>query len=306
MLLFTGNRLRVAGYRFRVTRNRWIKISLIFFCFLLVDPLFAQEFFTDLEDTLFSKQWINLRILDSVEGHSGSHFSIADAKSPYGLGIETRFPEEAQGQNTMMIVDGWVKSSAENDQALFVITFQEEGVTVFWTAVSLQHLLNEKNKWTNFSKAVKIPASVTKNGILKAFLWNDDRKDTIAIDDLSFSFELLPNPTFLPEIYTPAEKAVFAAGRVVMENDFYKIRYDEKEQKITFSASSGRLLIHELMYFEESETHKISVSNFKLDKVSKKKSGKVLHFSVGNGNQNLEMEMLCRNDSRIVPYSGNN
>lgn len=298
-----GCGLQVSGCRLCDRRNRSLK-PLLAVCFIfLFNSLFAQEFFTNLEDSLFSKQWINLRLVDSVEGYSGSHYSIADPGFQFGLGLESCFPETVQGKNVKMLVEGWIKSNVASDRALFVITLQNESATVFWKAINLQELLTRSNTWANFSEQIKVPASFTKTGIIKAYLWNDDNKDTIAIDDLRFSFEILANPTFIPKIYTPPDKVVFSTDRVLMENSFYKIRYDENKGKISFASASGKVLVHELIYFEETDLHQKTISNFTLKSTKNKKSGKVLKFTVSSAGSDLEVELICLTDSPEIEFN---
>ena len=148
----------------RKVNRKLFSILLAFFFFYGVVNLSAQRYFNDLEDTVQFACWINVMIEDSVQGHSGSHYTVAVPSNPFGLGFESRFPETVRGNNTRIYCHGWVKSNRADDQALFVITVQQGSETVLWKSIDLSKLLTEKEKWVDFAETITIPVSITANG----------------------------------------------------------------------------------------------------------------------------------------------
>ncbi len=145
----------------------------------------GQVFSIHLEDSVYSAPWIALQNIDSGYAHSGDHFSLADSSHPYGLGFESGFPEELRGANTVLLIEGWIKSNNTDDEALFVVSLIDDEKQVFWKGINLKHFIQDENKWYRFTDSLFVPAGFTKHSVIKSYLWNNDKRDEIAIDDLN-------------------------------------------------------------------------------------------------------------------------
>ncbi|MCB2207042.1 MAG: hypothetical protein KQH67_01990 [Bacteroidetes bacterium] len=224
-------------------------MNLLFFQFLNAN---TQTYFCYLEDSLISDIWIGQQTIDSGLAHSGYLISVTDSLNPYGLGMEMNFPEEKRGMNTMVTIEGWVKSSASFPKATFVVTITEEGKELFWESVRLD-TVRTANIWNEFSATYKIPASVTKNAVFKCFLWNIQQKDTVVIDDLKVEFKYFSTPSFLPAYDKAAlsESTSSVANELLFTNPFYSIRLDKKTKEIVFVSKSGESIAGHFMAIDQ-------------------------------------------------------
>ncbi len=265
----------------------------------------AQEFFNHLEDSTHSSVWLNLHTIDSGYAHSGYHYSIADSAGPYGLGLETGFPEKHQNRNTILRVEAWVKSNVAHDKAGFVISLMNIENQVFWKNVNLSPLINQSDTWYYFSDSIVVPASVTMSGRFKMYLWNNDQKNTIAIDDLKIDFKLLPNPTFIPDVNPLEISSADTIDRILFSNNFYSVYYNENSRSVSFYNSSKDKLITNLWYFKNSKSDKFDNTGngfFILAKAKKKKDETILIFKSDRAYLSLKMELICFQNSPEIRF----
>jgi hypothetical protein len=225
---------------------------LLNFLFFQLLSAHTQAYFCNLEDSLISDIWIGQQTIESGLAHSGYFISVTDSLNTYGLGMEMNFPEVKRGLNTMVTVEGWVKSSAAFPKAAFVVTITEEGNELFWESIRLD-TIKTANVWNKFLATYKIPASVTRSAIFKCFLWNIQQKDTVAIDDLKVEFEYVSTPSFLPayDDSTLPESTSSIAGIILFTNPFYSILLDKKTKEITFISKKGESIAGHFLAFDQ-------------------------------------------------------
>mgnify|MGYP001362504703 CR=1 FL=1 len=227
----------------------FILLNLLFFQLLNAN---TQTYFCNLEDSVISHIWIGQQTIDSGLAHSGYFISVTDSLNPYGLGMEMNFPEVKRGLNTMVTVEGWVKSSAAFPKAAFVVTITEEGNELFWESIRLD-TVRTANVWSAFSATYKVPASVTKEAVFKCFLWNIQQKDTVAIDDLKVEFEYFSTPSFLPAYdKAPLSETMSSIADIMLfTNPFYSILLDKKTKEIVFVSKKGESITRHLEAFDQ-------------------------------------------------------
>lgn len=241
--------------KFPYTPKRQIYRSFILIYLVILQLLstHAQTYFCNLEDSIVSNIWIGQQSIDSGHAHSGHFLSVTDSVTPYGLGVEMNFPEEKQGVNAWVTLEGWVKSNTPFPQAAFVITITDEGKELLWESIRIDTIIKTANKWYNFNGQVNVPASVTKEAIFKCFLWNIQQKDTVAIDDLKVRYENFSVPSFLPaydDTVLP-ESASSVASEVLFTNPFYSILLDKKTKEIVFVSERGEYIAGYFIAFDQ-------------------------------------------------------
>ncbi len=269
----------------------------------------AQQFYNDLEDSVYPSYWINQHIVRDNNARSGTHYAVTHQGLPYGLGFEDRFPETTRGKNIRILVRGWVSSNASGKAGSYVITVVDEGKTVFWKAVDLsQKLLNAK-QWFQFREEILVPASFTRKGLLKAYLWNSDGNDTLAIDDLSFTFEEAVIQSFVPKFAGWESKATGNNDTILVTTNFYSIHYNNTGQTIALLSNNGNSLIDNILYFSETSTRdkrESSVSGFSFDSSSFREDEWTISFSAGqtrlliHGKEN-DPEVRFRVEEKFLP-----
>lgn len=275
-------------------------ILLALFLFILQLPVQSQEYFTDLENPSQSGHWINLKLVDTLQAYSGLNYAVADKDSPFGLGLEGDFPKEISGSNCEMVVEAWVKSNVAKDKAVFVITLQNNGTDLFWKSIKLSEILEEKDTWYKFSERILVPASITKSGKIKAYLWNNDARDTIAIDDLRFSFSLRPIESQIPELSQNISAATLT-DNLLVNNDHYSIYFNESKEAISIYSNSGEMLIRNLVSYIASgggDFYEIDSRNFSLKGIKNKKWGKEINLET----ENIKLMIKCQTNSQRIEF----
>ncbi len=271
----------------------------IFFIFSLIEfsGVKAQEFFIHLEDSVHSPVWLNLQTIDSGYAHSGSHYSVADSAEQYGLGIESKFPEKFKDKNTWLKVEGWVKSNKIADKASFVTSLLLDNKQKYWQNFYFSELIEQAETWYFFSDSVKVPASITNDGKFKAYLWNNDFKDTIAIDDLKISFAESKNPSFIPII--PEEKNQKSKGNkdLLFSNDFYKIVHFSNDESIKIYSINDSVLVSDFSYFihyQQSGKNQSDHQRFIFKSVKSKALGTKITLESNTKTSKVLVELNCK------------
>ena len=226
---------------------------------------FSQTFQNHLERADSLNQWINASNIDSTHAHSGNFAAFTDSVHPYGLGVEMLFPDSARGKNTILSIGGFVYCDTLHPNALYVVSIENHGETAFWKGIPLKKILIHKKTWTPFRDSVILPASITKTGKLKIYLWNQGRKNRVLVDDLAISFRPLHNPSFLKEVGPLPKYITFAKEQLIFENNFYRI-WNKGEDGFFVSDTSGKPMTNYIHYFYNQKSKGKNYSEFSLFK----------------------------------------
>lgn len=287
---------RFTGFLKGMILSSSFPIWLTFFALFIQFSIFAQEFFNDLEDSIHQTVWINTQQIDSNSAYSGKYYSYADSAQPYGLGIESRFPENLQNKNIYLKVSGWVKTNRPGDHAQFVITLIGEDQQVYWQKFNLSPLLVNNDQWINFTDSARVPASVTNSGKFKAYLWNDDLKDTVAIDDLKITFTKMEMPSFIP--HTKFNQLMMESGKgdQLFVNQFYKLYFLKQEGLLQIYSVNDSLLLNNIWFYtqnEAKEEKQVVESSLQFLSKSNGKYATVLKFKTRTKNNRSIIEFNC-------------
>lgn len=283
----------------------------LFFTFLLFVAsllgLTAQDYFNNLEDSIQPKHWLNIHTIDSGFAHSGYYVSHADSAMPYGLGLEVDFPEQYKNRNTIIKVEGWIKSNKVHDEAAFVLSVIQHGKQVFWKGINLSSILLEKDKWYFFSDSILIAAGITNDGIIKSYLWNSDAKNTVSIDDLKFEFELFNHPTFLPDIEPIITQDLPGSITKLFSNKYYQVSYNSGSKEIVLHGDGDSSLINNISYCYEGQLIKQdkfsrSLNQFDFKGGKRIKNGRRLTFESRTEHVNFQLILYCFNNSQELKF----
>ncbi len=269
----------------------------------------AQSFFTDLEENTTDTIWINANLKDTVSAFSGKNFAFTNPQYPYGLGFITKFPEAKVGHNCLFSVGGWVKSNNKNPHALYVISIEREGKSIFWHGIALSDIISDSGQWYQFADTLLIPQTYTYNSNIKAYLWNNSQQ-RLGIDDLGFSFGANQNPSYLPQNLTfPDLNISHAKTKNLFENDYYSILYDSGRESIRILDANGEILVNSLHYTTEKKVSGTSASQdlrFKFSSSKMKKGEQVLSFKFRDKSERCILRILCNSGSPNIRFEVEN
>jgi len=268
----------------------------------------AQDhvYFNNLEDEDIEGNWLGSITIDSLSAHSGLYFSQTDSIKPYGLGIEQSFPDDLIRKNTMVRISGYVKSSAKNNRAMFVVTLINDDETLLWKGIPLAPVFKEENTWYHFSDSVLIPANLTVESKIKAYLWNQDKTAVTGIDDLRFEFMVFDNPSFIPAFADKSsESKSNLSKKILYSNNYYSIIYETSENNISIVSNTNEDIINDIFFHSERNlADKKYITEIKFDFIKSKniKDGKVLVFKVSEHTYKLELALICNNYSHEIHF----
>ncbi len=261
-------------------------------------------YFNNLEDVHIEGNWIGLSTIDSGSAYSGLYYSKTDSIHPYGLGIEQAFPDDLVRTNTMVLISGQVVSNIKNNHALFVVTIVSENETKLWKGIPLAPVLKDEHVWHYFSDTILIPANLSANSKLKAYLWNQDKTATTGIDDLHIEFKAFDNPTFIPEIAnSTTENTNEKPIRELYTNRYYSITYNKD---IKISGNNNDDIINNIVYYSERETKGnkfLSQFNWRFTGSKKIENGKKLNFKASDRNIRCKLEIICNDNSQEIQFA---
>ncbi len=249
--------------------------------------------------------WINVKRMQSPDAYSQVLYAKTTPVSPYGLGVYDSFPVKVQGGNTIVKVSGYVKIPDEKSSGLYVITLEKEGKTVSWKGVDLSKVVKDNMHWFRFSDSVLVPADITRNGKIKAYLWNNRKKGDIFIDDLKFDFTPYKNPSFLPDISVNESDIVSEKGDVLFENSFYKIHYSKNDSVLNIAAVTDTVLVSNVLYYTKRVGNNDTVvflSKWKLKSVKNKNGDSYLSFVAGNRYSKVVLKLKCGTDNGKIGF----
>jgi len=208
-----------------------------------------------------------------------------------------------KGKNVVLKIGGWVLADTNNAYAFFVVTLTENGTQVFWKGIPLHDYFKEKDKWVMFSDSIAIPANITKNGIIKAFLWNASHKHKVGLDDLSFQFREMKNPSYLPLIDADQKTAMASSSNLIYSNNYYSVYYDDERQTVSVKGKDNSSIIKNILFLQipkNTNKYEPAIKSLRFDKAGEKNGKTRLRFIAKTGYCKLKFDMICgQNSSRI-------
>lgn len=285
---------------------KFIKLVLILLTIIFNFSVWGQSFTNTLEDSVYAQKWLGIQTIDSGFSHSGTHYSLTDSLHPYGLGLEMYFPEEKQGLNTTIVIEGWVKSNVQNANATFVVSINNNGNQVKWDGIPLAHLITEKDKWFYFSDSINIPANITATGKIKAFLWNVNRKNKIGIDDLKITFLEKKVQSYFPDLKAIDYSKNLGKKQELFKNGYYSVMYNLSTQQIMIYGNKSEIIANNIFYLVEanSRNQKHFINNTFEFKGSKEKREKTtLRFVLKTKINKIKFDLVCESNSSKIDFN---
>ena len=282
------------------------RLLFLLFSFLLSSIVYSQTYTNSLEDSTFNKIWIGTKTITSEFSPLGNHSSITDSVNPYGMGVEMYFPDGKKGKNTIVRIEGLVKSETKNAHAIYVLSIEDRGKQILWKGIPLLEVLIEKDRWFRFSDSINIPANLTSRAKLKVFLWNAGKNQEVGIDDLSISFREKQQPGFLPEIAAFDYSVKTNAVVELFSNDFYSVVYEKNKKQLMLKTPMGTQILNDIFNVLEYSTKKeegSDLNHFEFVGSKNKKETTILKFALKTAVSKVKLEMNCNPKSPTVGFS---
>lgn len=280
------------------------KIIFLFLLLIITYSLYAQTekiiIKTDFNSKPIDVNWINWQTVnfDSVENN---YYSRVESLKSYGVGLETKIPQEFSRKNIKIIVKGKFRNLNKSNNSVYVLSVQTEDKAFIWQGLPLKSDILKMNEWHLFIDSIFIPKLIPDNIVFKSYTWNTDAKSISDIDDLSFEFKEVQDISFLQDIKFPEyiENKEFE-NNVIYQNQYYILYYNEnnglylgnKENKITKPVA---LVCN---YYNSKNKYINTIERLIFDK--KNSSDSLFKFEVEDENiKNNLILKVCANSSQI-------
>ena len=136
--------------------------------------------------------WLNESSIKDVgnEAHSGTHASVLNAETEYGIGVSTNIRnvirEKVQKQ---LRVTCWVKAKVLNDKSgLGLSIFGKDGNHIHWNSAYFMPAVTNNNEWTKYEAFFTIPVIENDQAEFRVFVMNDKKESEFLVDDLKLEF----------------------------------------------------------------------------------------------------------------------
>jgi hypothetical protein len=187
----------------------------------------------DLENISDSSLWINLFTVVKGDAHSGNSFSSTDSTKHFGLGYKGKFPETCRNKSLRLSFSEYVRTQKTGTNFFIVITLSLGDSIVLWDSKNISSKIKVSNSWTRLSDDIEFPSTVTGSEFtLSIFLWNDDGKSVVDIDDFKMDFFEKKTPSFLPTDSAPI--SLKGEWKKIFSNKSILFFYDNVNGQILF------------------------------------------------------------------------
>jgi len=279
------------------------RFTLMLGLILMINIVFSQTFFNEMEGENNESIWIGSETYVTGIGHSGYGFSLTDSINPYGLGIEMGFPENQWNNDIKMEIEAWVIADNPSAEAVFVISISKEANQIFWKGIPLSKMIIQKEKWYKFKDSILIPRDIVRSGKLKAFLWNNNGKNKVGIDDLKVNFEKLHGKSYLSDIPSDSIASKISSSSIIFSNIYYSIYYDDEKKSIGIFDKSLIPIINNLLWLTEIVDEETALlSSLKFKNSFEKRDKTILKFKGKNKYINLNLSIICDKYSPKIEF----
>lgn len=173
----------------------------------------------------------------SSDAFSGRQISKVPSGIEYSHLFEYRFPDSLEGRNLEVSISVWYRFPDSAVSCSFVTDLSNGDKNLLWRADSLSRS-NIRPGWKKFVAFVKLPADMTRDGVLKIYLWNRTLQ-ALELDELTIRLEVLKMPTFIPDLKIPRIKG---SPRVLAQHGIFELLYFGRSSLVALADRKGRLL----------------------------------------------------------------
>ncbi len=276
--------------------------------FLLFSSYFAQaqNWYNNLDDSISAVYWINTQTAESKGALSEKVYAFTDSLFPYGLGVENEFPDNIKGKNAMVYFSGRAKYFGDTSRGIYVFSVIDHKNIVYWKGVLLSKYKAGSGDWFRFSDSAFIPANMTKEAKIKAYLWNNHPQKPVDIDNLDFRFVIIKHPTFLPEVpETTVEDTSPLFYKILYQNHFYRIVYAASDSMLNIESHTGIPLINDVLYYFYRTHNNRQIKHYErwyFVKIKQKKDIKILVLKTKDQLSKVFLEIACSDNSPQINF----
>lgn len=281
--------------------SSFLLIVIIIFSIISPINIIAQVYFNDLEHDTVVGNWRGTHTIKQGNAFSGKFMAVSDSINIFGIGIEQPIPDNYSNKNVKLIVSGYIKSNTINNKAAYVINLINNKKTIFWKGIHLSSHFADTSKYSYFCDSIIFPARDTKNTTLKAYLWNQDKKPVICIDDIKFEFIPFETPSYLPTFKEFSIKNTKSEN--IFSNTFYSINYSNNS--ITFTDINHDTVINNISYLcEKTIAGKQAniITTWELTSEKSTSKGKIIELKVKDHKSVIKMQIICDNNSSEIQF----
>ncbi len=161
------------------------------------DKGIEHHYFNDLTTSENPGYWINLdtRKQDSLQ--PSMFFSATNSERPYGLGFESRIPDDLKKKNIYLTIRALLKVADTNQHVLLVTDIRIGDSAIVWKGVNVAKIFGKNSQWVSVHDSLLIPSNLPPDSKIKVYIWNQDGKAEVDFDDLDIHLSVPRIPSYL-------------------------------------------------------------------------------------------------------------
>lgn len=193
---------------------------------------------------------------ETKDAFSGSYVSRISTENLQGIEYVNTFSAKVNRHNIRLIFHGRIRSNDVKNCGEFLFQVKQKDSVLFEKHCDNKRFVRKTNEWNFFCDTVILTQNLTSNALNKlciAFQHNGGAS-AVDVDDLHLKFFDIHNFSFLPK--TPPAIEYSESNKTLIENNFYKINYNEEAQILQLSDKKNQELTKQITYILEYKTNR--------------------------------------------------
>lgn len=204
----------------------------------------------------------NYKSTETDDAFTGSYVSAVTKENPTGITYQNTFSAALNRHNIHLIYHGRIKTNDINYCGEFIFQIKQKDAVVFEKRYDNKRFIKKENEWTLFCDTLIITQNFTSNPLnkLNIIFHHTGGNSTIEVDDVHVKMFDIHNYSFLPKV--PITLQNDNKNKTLIENKFFKIKYNDRQQTLHFSDKNGKALTQQITFLlEYKKSRKDSVSS---------------------------------------------
>ena len=220
-----------------------------------------QYDFCSLNDEHSTGIW-NYKATETDDAFTGSYVSAVTKENPIGITYTNTFSKVLNRRNIQLIYHGRIKTNDVKDCGEFIFQIKQNDAVLFEKHCENKRFIKKENEWTFFCDTLIITQNFTSNPInkLNIIFHHNGGNSTVEADDIHLKMFDIHNYSFLPKVPQALENN--KENNTLLENNFFKIKYNETQQTINITDKKGNALTQQITFLlEYKKNRKDSISS---------------------------------------------
>jgi hypothetical protein len=190
------------------------------------------------------------------DAFTGEYVSQISNENPIGIKYESNFTSALNRHNLQLVYHGRIRTNNIKSCGEFVFKVVHNDSTLFEKHCDNKRFIKKEKEWTFFCDTVIITQNFSSDSLnkLNIIFHHTGGESVVEADDIHLKIFDIHNYSFLPK--TPPAIESSAKSKTLLQNNFFKINYDEENQTINLNDIKNETLSKQITYLLEYKTNR--------------------------------------------------